>query len=72
MRKFKPGDLIIVNYPGMEWEWARYKNGDLGILIKITHYQEYSVVLMFSFRTQLKETVPIAYIRKLGEDNGDR
>ena len=63
------GDLVLVVYPFMEWEWQRYKIGDLGIVLKISHYSSYSVVRAKLFRTGKVEPIPTDYVIKLGDDN---
>ena len=52
------GDLVVVIYPDVKWDWSRYKLGDIGIVMVKIHYSEYSVVRVKLFRTQRIETIP--------------
>ena len=64
------GDLVVVVYPYMDWEWQRYKIGDLGIVMQIKEYPNYTVAKVKLFRTRMLESIPIDYIVLLGEKNG--
>lgn len=64
------GDLVVVVYPYMDWEWQRYKIGDLGIVMEIKEYPNYTVAKVKLFRTRMLESIPIDYIVLLGEKNG--
>ena len=64
------GDLVVVIYPYMDWEWQRYKIGDLGIVMQIKEYPNYTVAKVKLFRTRMLESIPIDYIALLGEKNG--
>ena len=66
----KIGDLVVVVYPYMDWEWQRYKIGDLGIVMQIKEYPNYTVAKVKLFRTRMLESIPIDYIVLLGEKNG--
>lgn len=66
------GDLVIVVYPLMDWSWARYKLGDIGIVLRILHYRDYSVARVKLFNTGRTESIPLDYILKLGWDNANR
>ena len=64
------GDLVVVVYPYMDWEWQRYKIGDLGIVMQIKEYPNYTVAKVKLFRTRMLESIPIDYIVLLGEKDG--
>jgi hypothetical protein len=64
------GDLIVVVYPHVEWDWQRYKIGDIGIVLNISHYETYTVVRARLFRTDKTEAIPANYVLKLGEESG--
>ena len=64
------GDLVVVVYPYMDWDWQRYKIGDLGIVMQIKEYPNYTVAKVKLFRTRMLESIPIDYIVLLGEKNG--
>ena len=64
------GDLVVVIYPYMDWEWQRYKIGDLGVVIEIKEFPSYSVARVKLFRTGILETIPLDYIALLGNKNG--
>ena len=64
------GDLVVVVYPYMDWEWQRHKIGDLGIVIQIKEYPNYTVAKVKLFRTRMLESIPIDYIVLLGEKDG--
>ena len=64
------GDLVVVIYPYMDWEWQRYKIGDLGIVMEIKDYPNYTVAKVKLFRTRMLESIPIDYIALLGEKDG--
>lgn len=64
------GDLVVVIYPYMDWEWQRYKIGDLGIVMQIKEYPNYTVAKVKLFRTRMLESIPIDYIALLGEKDG--
>ena len=64
------GDLVVVVYPYMDWEWQRYKIGDLGIVMEIKEYPNYTVAKVKLFRTRMLESIPIDYIVLLGEKDG--
>lgn len=66
------GDLVVVIYPYMDWSWSRYKIGDIGLVIRIIHYKDYSVARVKLINTEKTESIPLDYIIKLGWDNGDR
>ncbi len=66
------GDLIVVMFPNIKWDWSRYKLGDIGIVMAKIHYAEYSVVRVKLFRTQKVETIPLGYVCLLGGKNGSR
>ena len=63
-------DLVIVIYPYMDWDWQRYRIGDLGIVIEIRDYSTHAVARVRLFRTGVTESIPIEYISKLGDKNG--
>ena len=64
------GDLVVVIYPYMDWEWQRYKIGDIGIVMQIKDYPNYTVAKVKLFRTRMLESIPIDYIALLGEKDG--
>ena len=64
------GDLVVVIYPYMDWDWQRYKIGDLGIVMQIKIYPSYSVARVKLFRTGIVESIPLDYIALLGDKNG--
>lgn len=64
------GDLVVVVYPEMHWDWSRYKIGDLGIVLKISNYASYSVIRVKLFRTGKIEPMPCDYVNILGDKNG--
>ena len=64
------GDLVVVVYPYMDWDWQRYKIGDLGIVMEIKEYPNYTVAKVKLFRTRMLESIPIDYIVLLGEKDG--
>ena len=66
------GDLVVVVYPLLDWSWARYKIGDIGLVMRIIHYKDYSVVRVKLINTGNTETIPLDYVLKLGWDNGNR
>lgn len=66
------GDLVVVIYPYMDWSWSRYKIGDIGLVIRIIHYKDYTVARVKLINTEKTESIPLDYISKLGWDNGDR
>lgn len=66
----QPGDLVVVIYPYMDWDWARYKIGDLGIVLKVKKYPTYTIARVKLFRTSIVESIPIEYISTLGGKNG--
>lgn len=68
----KRGDLIVVIYPLVKWNWSRYKLGDVGIVLRKIHYTGYSVVSVKLFRTEKIQTIPIEYVALLGGKNASR
>lgn len=64
------GDLIVVLYPYMDWEWQRYKIGDIGIVMEIKDFSSYTVAKVRLFRTDKIESIPLDYIALLGDKNG--
>ena len=64
------GDLIVVVYPYENWSWQRYKIGDIGLVLRIMHYKDYSVPQVRLIRTEKTESIPLDYIIKLGWNNG--
>ena len=66
------GDLVVVVFPREDWEWQRYKIGDIGIVMRIMHYKDYSVGLVRLIRTEKTETIPLDYMKKLGWNNESR
>lgn len=64
------GDLVVVIYPYMDWDWQRYKIGDIGIVMDIRHYSNYTVAKVKLFRTSVIESIPLDYIALLGEKDG--
>jgi hypothetical protein len=66
------GDLVVVVYPLMDWSWARYKIGDIGLVLRIMHYKDYSVVRAKLINTGNTETIPLDYVLKLGQTNESR
>lgn len=71
-RMIEVGDLIVVIYPKEDWQWQRYKIGDIGLVMRIINYKDYSVAQVRLIRTEKTETIPLDYIIKLGWDNGNR
>ena len=45
-RMIELGDLIVVVFPNEDWTWQRYKIGDIGLVLRIIHYKDYSGVDM--------------------------
>tara|TARA_R110000744_G_scaffold104425_1_gene199981 strand:+ start:2494 stop:2724 length:231 start_codon:yes stop_codon:yes gene_type:complete len=66
------GDLIVVVFPNEDWTWQRYKIGDIGLVLRIIHYKDYSVAQVRLIRTEKTESIPLDYIIKLGWNNGSR
>tara|TARA_R110000772_G_scaffold232601_1_gene344126 strand:- start:1218 stop:1448 length:231 start_codon:yes stop_codon:yes gene_type:complete len=66
------GDLIVVVFPNQDWTWQRYKIGDIGLVLRIIHYKDYSVAQVRLIRTEKTESIPLDYIVKLGWNNGSR
>jgi len=66
------GDLIVVVFPNEDWTWQRYKIGDIGLVLRIIHYKDYSVAQVRLIRTEKTESIPLDYITKLGWNNGSR
>ena len=66
------GDLIVVVFPNEDWTWQRYKIGDIGLVLRIIHYKDYSVARVRLIRTEKTESIPLDYIVKLGWNNGSR
>jgi len=66
------GDLIVVVFPNEDWTWQRYKIGDIGLVLRIIHYKDYSVAQVRLIRTEKTESIPLDYIVKLGWNNGSR
>ena len=66
----KCGDLVIVVYPYMDWDWARYKIGDLGMVMEVRNSFTYTIAKVKLFRTTMVESIPIHYIALLGDKNG--
>jgi len=64
------GDLVVVIYPYMDWDWQRYKIGDIGIVMDIRVYSNYTVAKVKLFRTSIVESIPLDYIALLGEKDG--
>ena len=66
------GDLVVVIYPYMDWDWQRYKIGDIGIVMDIRDYSNYTVAKVKLFRTSMVESIPLDYIALLGDkdENG--
>ena len=64
------GDLVVVIYPYMDWDWQRYKIGDIGILMEIRDYSSYTVAKVRLFRTDIIESIPLDYLALLGDVNG--
>ena len=64
------GDLVVVIYPYMDWDWQRYKIGDIGILMEIRDYSSYTVAKVRLFRTEVVESIPLDYLALLGDKNG--
>ena len=71
-RMIEIGDLIVVVYPYENWSWQRYKIGDIGLVLRIMHYKDYSVAQVKLIRTEKTESIPLDYIIKLGWNNGSR
>ena len=69
-RLINRGDLVVVIYPHVKWDWSRYKLGDLGIVMRKIDYAEYSVVKVKLFRTHKIETIPLEYVCLLGGKDG--
>lgn len=59
------GDLVVVAYPAVEWDWLRYKMGDIGIVLDKTVYPDYCLVKIKVFRTGKIEPIPESYLYKL-------
>ena len=66
------GDLVVVIYPYMDWDWQRYKIGDIGIVMDIRDYSNYTVTKVKLFRTSMVESIPLDYIALLGDKDGNR
>ena len=66
------GDLVVVIFPNEDWTWQRYKIGDIGLVLRIIHYKDYSVARVRLIRTEKTESIPLEYIAKLGWNNGSR
>lgn len=66
------GDLAVVIYPKDDWSWQRYRIGDIGLVMRIIHYKDYSVAQVRLIRTEKTESIPLDYIIKLGCNNGNR
>ena len=66
------GDLVVVIYPYMDWDWQRYKIGDIGIVMDIRDYSNYVVAKVKLFRTNMVESIPVDYIVHLGDKDGSR
>ena len=66
------GDLVVVIYPYMDWDWQRYKIGDIGIVMDIRDYTNYTVTKVKLFRTSMVESIPLDYIALLGDKDGNR
>ena len=64
------GDLVVVIYPYMDWDWQRYKIGDIGIVMSIKDFSNYTVVKVKLFRTSMVESIPLDYVALLGDKNG--
>ena len=66
------GDLVVVIYPYMDWDWQRYKIGDIGIGMDIRDYSNYTVAKVKLCRTSMLESIPLDYIALLGDkdENG--
>ena len=64
------GDLVVIVYPEMDWDWSRYKIGDLGMVMNISCYNDYSVIRVKLFRTGKIEPMPCNYVNILGDKNG--
>ena len=71
-RMIELGDLIVVVFPNEDWTWQRYKIGDIGLVLRIIHYKDYSVAQVRLIRTEKTESIPLDYIIKLGWNNGSR
>ena len=71
-RMIELGDLIVVVFPNQDWTWQRYKIGDIGLVLRIIHYKDYSVAQVRLIRTEKTESIPLDYIVKLGWNNGSR
>ena len=71
-RMIELGDLIVVVFPNEDWTWQRYKIGDIGLVLRIIHYKDYSVAQVRLIRTEKTESIPLDYIVKLGWNNGSR
>lgn len=69
-RMIELGDLIVVVFPNEDWTWQRYKIGDIGLVLRIIHYKDYSVAQVRLIRTEKTESIPLDYIIKLGWNNG--
>ena len=65
------GDLVVVIYPYMDWDWQRYKIGDIGIVMQIRDYSNYTVAKVKLFRTSMVESIPLDYIALLGDKDGN-
>ena len=66
------GDLVVVVFPKDDWKWQRYKVGDMGIVLRVMHYKDYSVGQVRLIRTEKIETIPLDYMKKLGCINESR
>ena len=66
------GDLVVVIYPYMDWDWQRYKIGDIGIVMDIRIFSNYTVAKVKLFRTSMVESIPLDYIALLGDKDGNR
>ena len=71
-RMIELGDLVVVIFPNEDWTWQRYKIGDIGLVLRIIHYKDYSVAQVRLIRTEKTESIPLDYIIKLGWNNGSR
>ena len=65
-------DLVVVIYPYMDLDWQRYKIGDIGIVMDIRDYSNYTVTKVKLFRTSMVESIPLDYIALLGDKDGNR
>jgi len=65
------GDLVEVVFRLPNWEWLRYKTGDIGIVVDIRDYgalYDYRIFRVFIISEQRIESIPETHLALAGTE----